>query len=228
MLYTGDFKLGESATAERAELPQAEILVIETTYGTPAIGRCPEPRRSSFAGLVREVLAPRMTPVVQAYVLGKAQEVTQCSPPRASPVLQHPEVYAISQVYRACGVDRGVRALSRPAAHGLCGRRAAAAACPGRLGLKRAVTFAVTGWAMDAKCRLGVDHAIPLSDHADYDELFAAVERVAPRVVYCTHGPESFVDCLREPATTLIRWTVRTCPHSLAATAAAPVQMRMF
>ena len=41
------------------------------------------------------------------------------------------------------------------------------------------MTFAVTGWAMDAgvKHRLGVDHAVPLSDHADYDELFEAIER---------------------------------------------------
>ena len=37
-----------------------------------------------------------------------------------------------------------------------------------------------------------------LSDHADYDELFEAVARVEPRVVYCTHGPESFVDRLRD------------------------------
>src|SRR5512140_2692887 len=36
LLYTGDFKLGESATAERAELPHADILVIESTYGQPA------------------------------------------------------------------------------------------------------------------------------------------------------------------------------------------------
>ena len=62
------------------------------------------------------------------------------------------------------------------------------------------VRIAVTGWAVDqrAKYRLGVDHALPLSDHADYDELFEAVARVEPRVVYCTHGPESFVDRLRD------------------------------
>ena len=30
-----------------------------------------------------------------------------------------------------------------------------------------------------------------------YDELFEAVERVNPRKIYCTHGPASFVDCLR-------------------------------
>jgi hypothetical protein len=66
--------------------------------------------------------------------------------------------------------------------------------------LGRQVRIAVTGWAVDprTKYRLGVDHAVPLSDHADFDELFEAVARVEPRVVYCTHGPESFVDCLRD------------------------------
>ena len=31
---------------------------------------------------------------------------------------------------------------------------------------------------------------------ADYDELIEAIDRVAPQAVYCTHGPESFVDRL--------------------------------
>ncbi|MDZ7617217.1 MAG: MBL fold metallo-hydrolase RNA specificity domain-containing protein, partial [Patescibacteria group bacterium] len=58
----------------------------------------------------------------------------------------------------------------------------------------------VTGWALDpaAKYRLGVDHALPLSDHADFTELVEAVERVAPRKIYCTHGPEGFVHRLCE------------------------------
>ena len=110
-------------------------------------------------------------------------------------------MYEISQVYRACGVDLGDVHLypGQP----LPGH---AVVVPPRMhrggllpNLKRIVTFAVTGWAMHARTRgrLGVDHAIPLSDHADYDELFEAVERVQPRVIYCTHGPESFVDCLR-------------------------------
>ena len=66
--------------------------------------------------------------------------------------------------------------------------------------LGRQVRIAVTGWAVDPRMRhrLRVDHAVPLSDHADYDELFEAVDRVRPRVVYCTHGPESFVDRLRD------------------------------
>ena len=58
----------------------------------------------------------------------------------------------------------------------------------------------MTGWAIDegSKYRFGVDHAVPLSDHADFDELFETIERVSPSEIYCTHGPESFVDHLRE------------------------------
>ena len=64
--------------------------------------------------------------------------------------------------------------------------------------IPRPVRFAVTGWAIGvgAKYRMDVDHAIPLSDHADYKQLLEAIERVGPKTIYCTHGPESFVDRL--------------------------------
>jgi hypothetical protein len=66
--------------------------------------------------------------------------------------------------------------------------------------LGKTVTIAPTGWAVDprTKYRWGVDHAIPLSDHADFDQLIEAVRIVAPREVYCTHGSEEFVDHLRD------------------------------
>jgi Cft2 family RNA processing exonuclease len=202
LLYTGDFKLGESATAERAELPKADVLVIESTYGNPLYRLTPRARAlDQLFTQVRSTIASGATPVIEAYALGKSQEVTRLLTGAGIPVLQHPKVYEISQVYRECGVDLGD-------CHPYAGR-----ALPGhalvvpprfhRAGgmphLPRAVRFAVTGWAMHAQTRfrLGVDHAIPLSDHADYDELFQAVERVSPRVVYCTHGPVSFVDHLR-------------------------------
>ena len=202
LLYTGDFKLGESATAEQAELPAADVLVIESTYGDP---RYRHPPRDGvidqLVGLVRGAIDAGKTPVVEAYALGKSQEVTRILTDAGLPVLQHPKIHQTSQVYRDCGVDLGD-----------C-REYAGTALPGHVvvvpprmhrgsrlpGLSKTVTFAVTGWATHERTRdrLGVDHAIPLSDHADYDELFEAVHRVAPQVVYCTHGPESFVDCLR-------------------------------
>jgi putative mRNA 3-end processing factor len=200
LLYTGDFKLGESATAERAELPHAEILVIESTFGQPAYRFIPRAEAiGQLVGLVRQVLDDGATPILRAYVLGKSQEVTRILTDAGIPVLQHPKVFEISQVYEACGVSLGQYEVY--AGHPKPGHAVVvpphAATLPG---VKRPVLVAVTGWAVDqrAKYRWGVDHAIGLSDHADYDELFEAVRRVSPRKVYCTHGPESFVDRLLE------------------------------
>lgn len=202
LLYTGDFKLGQSATAQQAELPAADILVIESTYGSPEYRLTPrEEAVAELVGVVREALARGRTPVVRAYATGKGQEVTRLLTLAGIPVLQHRSVFQVSQVYEACGVDLGDYSLypGRP----LEGH---AVVAPPRwhrespLGrLQDGVEIAVTGWAMHPKTRwrLGVEYAIPLSDHADFDELFEAVGRVGAREIYCTHGPPGFVDHLR-------------------------------
>lgn len=210
LLYTGDFKLGESMTAEQAELPHADLLVIESTYGQPQY-RLP-PRRQvieQLCELVQETLASGAIPVIEAYALGKAQEMTRILASQGFWVVQHREILAISRIYESFGVEVGC--------HGECpdrpepgqvvvvpprtrrfDRKSAAGNCA--TSSPPEVRIAVTGWAMDerTKYRLRVDHAVPLSDHADYDELFEAVRRVSPRQVFCTHGPESFVDRLCE------------------------------
>lgn len=200
LLYTGDFKLGPSATAEAAELPHADILVIESTYGQP-LYRLP-PREQAIEQLLKvvdEAFAADAVPVIFAYSLGKSQEVTKILTDAGVPVVQHREVFAVSQVYETCGVSLGnISLLDGPVPPG------AALVLPPRTRLpdsvKRAVTIAPTGWAIApwAKSRNAVDHAIPLSDHADYDELFEAVRRVDAKRIYTTHGPAKFVDRLRD------------------------------
>jgi putative mRNA 3-end processing factor len=201
LLYTGDFKLGPSATSEPAELPRADILVMECTFGRPHY-RLP-PRNvviEQLMELVQSALAQGRTPVIHAYPLGKSQEVTKLLTDAGVPVLQHPVIYAVSLVYEKCGVDLGDfgefdgRPLEGHAVvtmpRGCRNFRLA--------GLGRTVSIAVTGWAADstAKYRLGVDYALPLSDHADYDELIETVRQVEPREVFCTHGPAEFADHL--------------------------------
>ena len=197
LLYTGDFKLGPSLTAQRAELPHADILVIESTYGHPDYRLPPrEESAAQFLALVRQALADDKVPVIQGYVLGKSQEITRLLTDAGIPVLQHRKIYEVSRLYESLGCPLGRFERFRDRAE----PGWSVIVPPGTPlpGLARQVRFALTGWAMDrgAKHRLGVDWAIPLSDHADYDELIAAIDRVAPEVVYCTHGPESFVDRL--------------------------------
>jgi Cft2 family RNA processing exonuclease len=197
LLYTGDFKLRPSLTAEAAELPHADTLVIESTYGHPDYRLPPsEESLAEFFALVRRALAEEMVPVIQAYVLGKSQEITRLLTDAGIPVLQHRSIYEVSRMYESLGCPLG--RFERFRGHVEPGWAVVVPPGTPLTDLPRQVRFALTGWAMDRgiKYRLGVDHAIPLSDHADYDELLQAIDRVAPQAVYCTHGHESFVDRL--------------------------------
>lgn len=201
LLYTGDFRMRPSATAAPADPPRADVLVMECTFGLPEY-RLP-PREKVVADLVgtlRQALKVGLVPVVQAYLVGKAQEVTRILTDLGFAVRQHPAIFAVSQVYEAAGCPTGAVGayegsigpnevlIYPPTSHRLKGPTLP----------KQTLKIAVTGWAADpdAKWRLGVDYAFPLSDHADYDELLECVERVDPRIVYCFHGPPEFVDDL--------------------------------
>jgi Cft2 family RNA processing exonuclease len=202
LLYTGDFRLGAAHTAEPADVPQADVLVMECTFGRPAYRLPPrEEIEAELVDRVRQTLDDGAQPVIHAYPLGKAQEATRILTRRGIAVLQHPEIYRLSEAYRAEGVELGDVQPYRTDL--LPGR--AVVTLPKRLsryrlpGIARPVSFAVTGWAVDPQtaARWQADCALPLSDHADFAELLELPRRVQPRQVYCTHGPREFVDELR-------------------------------
>jgi len=66
--------------------------------------------------------------------------------------------------------------------------------------LPRKRTMWLSGWAADAstRYRFGTDEALPLSDHADFDELITYVKRVEPKKVYTVHGFDEFPSFLRQ------------------------------
>ena len=108
LLYTGDFKLRPSLTAEPAELPHADTLVIESTYGHPDYRLPPrEESLAEFFALVRRALAEEMVPVIQGYVLGKSQEITRLLTDAGIPVLQHRSIYEVSRMYESLGCPLG-------------------------------------------------------------------------------------------------------------------------
>lgn len=207
LLYTGDFKLGDSLTAAPPEPRHADWLVMESTFGRPDY--CLPPRSETIERLLAVVQAAfdeGRTPVIHAYALGKSQEVTKILTTRGVPVLQHPRVWAMSEVYERCGVSlsTGPADVAVYAGRPLEGH--AVITLPKQMKTYRlanlgpVTSIAVTGWAAgsSAPYRLDVDHALPLSDHADFTELLEMIERVEPKRIYCTHGPRSFVEELRQ------------------------------
>ncbi|MGY8767327.1 MAG: MBL fold metallo-hydrolase RNA specificity domain-containing protein [Pirellulales bacterium] len=203
LLYTGDFRLSESATAGQVNLPQADTLIMECTFGKPQY-RLP-PRKETTEVLIEKVNAAFQvgaTPVIHAYVLGKAQEVTKILTSAGIKVLQHPAIFEMSQLYQQYGCDLGSFELyqDRPKPNHAVIIPPKSQKIHPLQGIVHKQTFSVTGWALGGEVlkKHHADHVIPLSDHADFDELLEIVERVNPSTVYCTHGPKTFVDHLKE------------------------------
>ncbi|MDR1382621.1 MAG: MBL fold metallo-hydrolase [Planctomycetaceae bacterium] len=201
LLYTGDFKLGASRTSREIVIPHADILIMESTFGLPQ-HRLP-PRDAVIADLlqkVRQVLTRHETPVLYAYSLGKSQEVTRILLDDGLTIRQHPAIFEISRIYEHHGVALGIQSgetlpliPEQPVENGCV-----VILPPFHSWKSQAnqVRFAVTGWAIEsgASYRFGVEESLPLSDHADYDDLIQMVRQVSPEITYCTHGPLAFVD----------------------------------
>ena len=206
LLYTGDFKLRPSLTVEQAQPVEADVLVMESTYGNPYF-RFPPWRETAdrLVDLVTVAFRDGRQPIVMGYSLGKAQEITRILTDAGLPVTAHGAVRAMNGLYEEQGVPIGA---TRPyAAADFHGKKAIDLAERGvlvappqvaRSGFStkfdKSCRIMMSGWAFSkgAPYRYGVDHVLPLSDHADFDELLELVDRVRPRKVYTHHGFRDF------------------------------------
>jgi Cft2 family RNA processing exonuclease len=193
LLYTGDVKLQASRTCAPAAIPRVDTLVTEATFGLPVFRFPPlADLESRIADEARRALTAGEVPVFLGYALGKGPEIAKILQDAGIPVMLHGAVQRMVEIYRAFGVaypdvvpyERGKvdgRALIVPPS---------ARNHPMLAAIKQKRVIAVTGWALlDASYdRYGADVLVPLSDHADYDELLAIVERSGARRVLTTHG----------------------------------------
>lgn len=192
LLYSGDLKLSPSRTAEPAEVPEADVLVVEATFGRPRYRFPPADEVTrDIVAFCRTVLATGGTPVLLAYALGKAQELMGRLADADLPLVVHPSVEAVCRLYEAMGVPLPpYRLLSSDLAPGVVICPPHARREPLLAGLRAPRLAFVSGWAVDPslRFRMGVDAAFCLSDHADYDELLEYVRRVGARRIYTVYG----------------------------------------
>jgi DNA ligase-1 len=194
LLYTGDFKVRKGRTSEPVVFQQADLLILETTFGLPQFS-FPSPMEVETAVLrfVHDTLADGEVPVLLGYSLGKAQEALALLHEHEIPVVLHPNVAEMTRACRAAGVSRLPEPLLLdgpvPPGHAVIAPPNAV-----RSKLLRAVgnrrVAMLSGWAMvpGATFRYRVDEAIPLSDHADYPGLMECIQRVRPKRILTVHG----------------------------------------
>lgn len=193
LLYTGDFKLRQGLSAETANAPRAETLIMETTYGLPRYQFPPaEQTMAAVVKFCHEALEDGETPILLGYALGKAQEILSVLSGAGLPVMLHGAVWNITKVYEEFGVQFPPHEkfdAERAEGHVIV--------CPPSVNgsrmlrkIKKRRVGVLTGWALDSGAvhRLQVDAAFPLSDHADYSDLLKLVEVVQPKRVLTLHG----------------------------------------
>ena len=173
-----------SATAEPREQVTCETLVMRALYGAPRYVFPPREELLDRAfAFIRKTKSEGRTPVLIAAALGAAQDLVKHLGDRGLTLRLHATAFRACEVYAAQGVP--LKGFARIDQEG------DAVVIPptvrlGRLRLGDHRVCALSGRAIDGT--LHADEAIPLSDHAGFDELVDYAVRSGARRVLAVQG----------------------------------------
>jgi Cft2 family RNA processing exonuclease len=194
LLYSGDFKLRAGRSVEQTEVPEADVVVMETTFGRPGYVFPPtEEVIAQLRGWVRGAWEDGLTPILFGYALGKSQELLAHLDDLEGEILLDRRVFEMVKLYESLGVQFPPHRLFTP---GVNPDRAVLICPPGArrswevASIRNRRTAYVSGWALDrgAAWRFGTHTCFPLSDHADYPDLLEYVRLTGARTIYTLHG----------------------------------------
>lgn len=189
VLYTGDLCTEETFTMNPATPARCDILVIETTFGSPMFQF---PKRDDIAveiyqWAVNNVLQGRI-PTFKTDSIGNAQEIISILNQYTNlPVVTYKSASAVTDLYRAKGynldsVDTGSDEGKDLLDSGKCALITPKGSKPKWDNLDIALA---SGWAtIMGRKRV----AFPLSDHADYRGLMSHIRKCKPKRVLTFHG----------------------------------------
>ena len=192
VLYTGDFKLQDSLLLNAAKPIEADILIIETTFGKKEFSF---PRREKiyddFSEMIRKDITNNKLVLIGAYSLGKSQELIRFVNDylKETPLVTK-KAFDFSKVYEDFNVSLGKYELLN---HNISEYNILIV--PMNLINKDLIkslehqqnrkvsSYLATGWKhyRSGKC-------IPISDHCDYNDLLEFVRAVKPKKVFTMHG----------------------------------------
>ena len=191
ILYTGDFKLWKNLTCEPVEIRQADVLVMESTYGNPSWIMPPDKEvREDVVKWTRST-SKDFSVHIGGYSLGKSQEAIKLLNqddivPQVSDTIRK-----FSDVYNKFGAK--LKYLDKEEKSNVNIKPMHLIPNTDDAKNKHAV---LTGWSLFRN--YGVQ-GFPLTDHADFNQLLLFIEAVSPKKVFCIHGFEKeFSKTIRE------------------------------
>ena len=199
-VVSGDYKLQADGISTPFEPIKCHNFITESTFGLP-IYKFPSPEQvhNDINNWWRKNKAEGKNSIILAYALGKAQRVLQNLDVSIGSVYTHGAVDNINKFYEAVAgtlnptqrIDttvnrkdiKGAMIIAPPSAADTPWIRSLG---PYKLGI-------CSGWMQlrGTRRRRGADRGFVLSDHADWDQLNAAIKETGAENIYVTHGYKS-------------------------------------
>ena len=198
MVVSGDYKRRRDPTCPPFEPVACDVFISEATFGLPVF-RHPDDRHE-IARLLRSIEQfPQRAHMVGAYALGKAQRIIALLREAGwdRTIYVHGALERLNRLYEAHGIGLGPLApATSETRQDFAGQIIVAP--PSALADRWSRRFPdpvaafASGW-MQVRARArqrGVELPLVISDHADWDELTATVDELAPGELWITHGRE--------------------------------------
>jgi putative mRNA 3-end processing factor len=196
-VFSGDYKLEHDGISEPFEPIKCHAFITESTFGLP-IYRW-KPQREVFEDINawwRKNQEEGKVSVIAGYTLGKSQRILKNIDASIGKILVHGALDGVNRIMMDQGLDlpasyRVTKESTRKDYEG------ALVVCPpsavGSPWIRRFVPYSLgiaSGWMKlrGARRRRGADRGFVLSDHADWNDLNAAIKATGAEKVFVTHG----------------------------------------
>jgi putative mRNA 3-end processing factor len=203
IFYTGDISIRKRAFLNPPKnIPQVDTLIIESTFGRPEYIF---PDHSKIIHDANKIIADAYDKghpvIIMGYPLGKAQLLTNFFE-HWDPLFAYDSIEIMNNVYREMGISlRKTTCLTEAEkSKKLDNKNPWVMLAPLMNGNSKflrymkekynTITLGFSGWACNNgyKYMMGIDYALPMSDHCDYNELIQLVHKCNPKKIFTIHG----------------------------------------
>jgi putative mRNA 3-end processing factor len=203
IFYTGDISIRKRAFLNPPQkIPQVDTLIIESTFGRPEYIF---PDHTKIIHDANKIIADAYDKghpvIIMGYPLGKAQLLTNFFQ-HWDPLFAYDSIEIMNNVYREMGISLRNTTCFTDAEKSkkLDTKYPWVMLAPLMNGNSKflrhmkekynTITVGFSGWACNQgyKHMMGIDYALPMSDHCDYNELIQVVKKCNPKNIFTIHG----------------------------------------